>query len=136
MGGMKSIFNFFDKLEDKVRGKLSEYPIFYAFIAGTGIILVWRGIWHTVDQTPVLENGLVSIVVGSILLLITGVYVSAFIGNSVIMTGLRREKKLTEKTKEEIEEETALEKSAFGDIKKTLAHIEEELQEIRDHERK
>jgi septation ring formation regulator EzrA len=52
------------------------------------------------------------------------------------MTGLRREKKLTEKTKDEIEKEASLEKSAFSDIKKTLAHIEEELQEIRDHEKK
>lgn len=133
---MKAIINFFDKLEDRVRGKLSEYPIFYALIAGTGVILVWRGIWHTADQTPILENGFVSIIVGSVMLLITGVYVSAFIGNGLIMTGLRREKKMTEKTKEEIEKETALEKSAFSDIKKTLNHIEEELQEIRDHEKK
>jgi uncharacterized membrane protein (DUF106 family) len=133
---MKAIINFFDKLEDRVRGKLSEYPIFYALIAGTGVILVWRGIWHTADVTPVLENPFVSIIIGTVMLLITGVYVSAFIGNSVIMTGLRREKKMTEKTKEEIEKETALEKSAFSDIKKTLNHIEEELQEIRDQEKK
>jgi hypothetical protein len=133
---MKVIINFFDRLEDKVRGKLSEYPILYAFIAGTGIILIWRGIWHTADVTPILENGIISLIVGTILLLITGAYVSSFIGNSIIMTGLRREKKMTEKTKDEIEKETAIEKSAFGDIKKTLAHIEEELQEIRDHEKK
>lgn len=133
---MKSIINFFDRLEDKVRGRLSEYPILYALIAGTGIILVWRGIWHTADITPVLENPFVSILIGTAMLLITGVYVSAFIGNGLIMTGLRREKKMTEKTKDEIEKETALEKSAFSDIKKTLNHIEEELQEIRDHEKK
>lgn len=133
---MKSIITFFDRLEDKIRGRLSEHPIVYAFIAGTGVILVWRGIWHTADVTPILENGIVSIIVGSILLLITGVYVSAFIGNSIIMTGLRREKKLTEKTREEIDKDIAMEKGSFSEIKKTLSHIEEELQEIRDKDKK
>jgi hypothetical protein len=133
---MKSIITFFDRLEDKIRGRLSEHPIIYAFFASTGVVLVWRGIWHTADVTPILENGLVSIAVGSLILLITGVYVSAFIGNSVIMTGLRREKKLAEKTKEEIEKDMTMEKGSFSEIKKTLAHIEEELQEIRDKDKK
>ena len=46
---MKSIIKFFDKIEDKIRGKLSHYPIFYAFIGGVGIVIFWRGVWHTAD---------------------------------------------------------------------------------------
>ena len=34
----KKIYNFGDRLEDKARGRLSHYPIIYAFIGGTGII--------------------------------------------------------------------------------------------------
>ena len=49
----KSIYrlidSFFDKLEDVVRGKLSKHSIIYAFIGGSGIILFWRGIWHSAD---------------------------------------------------------------------------------------
>ncbi|MFA6158421.1 MAG: hypothetical protein WC763_02230 [Candidatus Paceibacterota bacterium] len=133
---LKYIINFFDKLEDKVRGHLSEHPITYALIASVGVVLLWRGIWHLADEIPLIRNSGVSIIVGSIILLITGVFVSAFIGNSVILTGLRKEKKLTEKTKDEIQKEIGIEKSAFGEIKDTLAHIEQEIQEIKDHEKK
>jgi hypothetical protein len=129
---INKIVVFFDKVEDRVRGKLSEQPIIYAFIASVGIVLLWRGVWHLADETPFLAGSITSIIIGALILLITGVFVSAFIGNSVIMAGLRKEKKLTEKTKDEIERDISMEKDAFGDIKKSLAHIEQELQDLKE----
>jgi len=126
----KRIISFFDRAEDKIRGKLSERPILYAIMASVGTVLLWRGIWHTADVTPIIQNGLVSIVVGILILLLTGVFVSSFIGNSVILTGLRKEKKLTEKTRAEVERDIEIEKAAFGDIRKTLAHIEKEIEHL------
>lgn len=140
----KKILSFFDKLEDKMRGKLSRYPIFYAFLGGIGVVLFWRGVWHTVDfLTAVLlglsgvtivglVDGPLSIVIGTILLLITGVFVSAFIGNRLIISGLSGEKKLAERTEEEIEtEEDQIRKlqNTIERVEEKLDHIEEEIKQ-------
>ncbi|MFA6486576.1 MAG: hypothetical protein WCT40_04395 [Candidatus Magasanikbacteria bacterium] len=116
----KKIYNLGDKLEDKVRGKLSHFPIIYAFIGGVGVIIFWRGVWHTTDflmgllfsaghyaSTISLSeqpwwDGPLSILVGSGILLMTGLFVSNFIGNEIIISGLKKEKRIAEKTEEEI----------------------------------
>ena len=46
---LREIIHFFDKLEDKTRGTLSHYPFLYAFLGGIGVVLFWRGVWHTND---------------------------------------------------------------------------------------
>lgn len=132
----KSIYNFFDKLEDRIRARLSRYPLIYALIGSIGVVVFWRGIWHTVDSiTQVLFSyqqsgsidlgslpwwdGPLSILIGGILLLPTGLFVFGFIGNEVIVSGLKGEKKLVEKTEEEIKIETG-----------TLKEIKEEVKEI------
>ncbi|MDO8430474.1 MAG: hypothetical protein Q7S72_00580, partial [Candidatus Taylorbacteria bacterium] len=100
---MRKTVRFFDKLEDKVRGKLSHYPILYALIGGVGVVLFWRGVWHIADDIDM--NSIISIVVGTVILLMTGVFVSSFVGNRLIISGLIGEKKLTEKEEAEIETE-------------------------------
>lgn len=139
----KSICNFFDKLEDKVRARLGKYPILYAFIGGVGVVIFWRGIWHTADFftqaiVSVQKNstidlndlawwdGPVSIIVGSILLLSTGLFVFDFLGSETIIKGLRGEKKITEKTEEEIRAE----EGAVQDIKEEVREISQKLEEI------
>lgn len=104
---MKSIIRFFDKLEDHVRKSLSRSPIVYAFLGGIGVVLFWRGVWHTADMffLEMPFDGPLSILLGSILLLITGLFVSVFIGDEVLISGLRGDKKLTEKTQMELEKE-------------------------------
>ncbi|MFA6270064.1 MAG: hypothetical protein WC657_02535 [Candidatus Paceibacterota bacterium] len=118
----RKIYNLSDSFEDKTRVKLSHYPILYAFIGGTGVVIFWRGIWHTTDyimsfftiindisstsgsQLP-WWDGPLSIVVGAILLLTVGLFVTSFIGNEIILSGLRQEKKIAEKTEEELKKE-------------------------------
>jgi len=138
----KNILAFFDKLEDKTRAKLSHLPILYAFLGGVGIVLFWRGIWHSTDfltayllgQTPVtlfgVLDGPISFIIGTIILLITGVYVSAFIGNRLIITGLSGDKKLAEKTADEImtsEDQVKKLQKTLDKVENKLEHIEEKL---------
>lgn len=114
----------FHSLSERIRSFLSHYPKLYALIAGIGIVLFWRGVWHSVDAfhsvidgTAILWwDGPVSFVVGCVVLYFTGAFVSSFIGNELILSGLRGEKKLNQKTETEVKTEGI-----------TIAEIEEEL---------
>lgn len=103
---MKKIFRFFDKFEDKVRARLSRAPIAYAIIGGSGMILFWRGVWMLADEFYM--SSIASLAFGLILLLATGLLVTSFIGEQVILSGLRKEKKLLDKTEAEILAEGAV----------------------------
>lgn len=92
---------FFDKLEDRVRGRLSRNPILYALVGGIGIVLFWKGVWETAGYFQFLY-GPGSIIASMIILLAVGLFVSYFIGDSIIISGLRGEKKLIDKEEEEI----------------------------------
>jgi hypothetical protein len=119
----------FDKVEYAIRLKLSNYPILYAFIGGTGIVLFWRGVWHIADDID-LNSGL-SLVFGTMILLLTGVFVAEFIGNRLIISGLVGEKKITEKEEGVIETEEAQIKnlqSTLARLEKKLDHIDQEVE--------
>lgn len=137
---MSLITRFFDRLEDYIRGFLSHRPILYGLIAGAGIVLFWRGIWHTADLLVFIYanwlpeygvsfegllwwDGPLSIAVGAGILLLSGVFVSEFIGNEIIISGLRGEKKLTEKTENELRTEVA----AIAEIHDTVMELKQSL---------
>lgn len=122
---MTRLVKFFDKLEDRIRGALSRHPIVYTFIGGVGIVLFWRGVWLTADLFPFM-TGPVSIIISVALLLLTGLFVSFFIGDEIIIEGLRQEKKITEKTESEIKSEEA----TLRQIRKTLEDIETKLNKL------
>ncbi|MBI3888269.1 hypothetical protein HY311_00540 [Candidatus Nomurabacteria bacterium] len=125
-----NIAKFFDKLEIMIRGKLSHYPILYALVGGVGIVLFWRGVWHTADDMNM--SSILSLILGFFILVLTGVFVAEFIGNKLIMTGLIGEKKLEEKEEGEIEtEESQLKnlQSTLNRLEKKLEHIDEEIDE-------
>ena len=121
---MKQIIKIFDKLEDKIRGKLSHYPKIYALIGGIAIVLFWRGVWHLADDVNLSSSW--SLIIGTVVLLATGVFVSAFVGSRLIISGLIGEKKLTEKTEEEVETE----EMQLKNLQNTLKRVEEKLEDI------
>ena len=136
---MKLIIRFFDKLEDHIRERLAHYPLFYSLIGGTGVVLFWRGVWHTADSLQqrsylgsLLFSGPGSALLGMTVLLMTGLFVSVFIGDSIIMSGLKHDKKLIEKSEDEIEEELQelkREKTVLHKIEEGLERMEERVGE-------
>lgn len=101
---IRKVNKFFDKLEDRIRIRLSHWPILYAIIGGIGIVLFWKGVWEIAQDYPVLI-GWPSATLGVVILLMSGLLVSFFIGDTIILSGMKREKKLVEKTEDEIESE-------------------------------
>lgn len=137
-----SIVRFFDRLEDRVRARLSHRSIVYAFVGGTCTIIYWRAVWHTAD---ILMEGIpwldgikgfwgyvfyepISLVWTAIVLLMTGLFVSNFIGERIVISGLKKEKKVTDRTEEEVAGEEK-------DIQKLSAKMDlliEEITNIKD----
>lgn len=133
--------SIFNKLEHNIRGALSHVPIIYAVIGGIGVVLFWRGVWHTMDYLMLLFKSLnfastsidltnelwwdgpLSFLIGLIILLLTGLFVSNFIGNEILISGLRGEKKLSEKTESEIETEA----DRIDDIEEEIKEISKKL---------
>jgi hypothetical protein len=143
---MKRIFRFFDKLEDRVRVRLSHRSIFYALIGGSLVVLFWRGIWHTGDilmergaEMYVYEGSKFgkflyyffyepnTIIWTAGLLLLTGLFVSTMIGDRIILSGLKHEKKVDEKTEEEIKQE----EEQIALLNKKVSQISKDIEEIK-----
>ena len=131
------------KLETKITIFLSHRPRLYALVVGVGVVLFWRGVWHTIDQFHAYLkyhsdlstidafnspwwDGPLSLLLGCIILYLTGAFISSFIGNELILSGLRGEKKLTEKTEGEVKNEVR----AISDIKDELRNITKTLEQL------
>lgn len=124
---IKKVIKYFDKLEDRVRERLSHYVVLYAMIGGIAIVLFWRGVWYTADMFPFL-TGPVSILISTIIMLSTGLFVSFFVGDIIILSGLKKEKKLAEKTEEEVRAEAEITTKVLAKLEK----IERDLEEIKN----
>ena len=122
---------------------LSHRPKLYALVVGVGIVLFWRGVWHTAADlhryyylgpsaavgdflTSPWWDGPLSLLVGIIILYFTGSFISSFIGNELILSGLRGEKRLTEKTESSVENEIR----AVSDIRDAIVGIEQKITEL------
>ncbi|MEI8174693.1 MAG: hypothetical protein WCG28_01960 [bacterium] len=124
---IKKIRKSIDKLEEQVRRRLSNYPFLYALIGGIGIVLFWRGIWHMADDINMASG--ISFVIGTIILVSTGIFVSEFIGKRLIISGLVGEKKMAEKEEGEIETE----ESQIKNLQNTLNKLEKKLDHMGTH---
>ncbi|HCC83222.1 TPA: hypothetical protein DEP96_00030 [Candidatus Uhrbacteria bacterium] len=131
---------------------LSHHPLFYALLGGTGVVLFWRGAWHTVDylmliaqnysaqtaQTSIdLANNLwwdgpLSLVVGSLILLFTGAFVSSLIGNEIIISGLRTEQRQLTRNDDALHNEAR----ELEDLRQVLANLTAKIEHLADHQTK
>jgi len=131
----KKIISFFDKFEDGIRGRLSHHPIIYTFIGGIAIVLFWRGVWHTADLLQA-QGGILgwifyeptNLVIVSLILLATGLFVSYFIGDTILMSGMKGEKKMADKTEKEI----VSEQLELKEIQATIKEIKEDVTSIKE----
>lgn len=117
----KKIHHYFDKLEDRIRGKLSKSPLVYSFIGAIATVSIWRGVWGVSDSLNI--PTWISLLGGILLAMITGLFVSFFTGDNIVISGLQQEKRTDEKTKEEIikdENELSEIKQEIRDIKELL----------------
>ncbi|HRH26406.1 MAG TPA: hypothetical protein PLF31_02980 [Candidatus Paceibacterota bacterium] len=124
---MRKIVRYFDRLEDEVRALLSRHLLTYSLIGGVGVVLFWRGVWETSDmlmRSHVVFAWLfyppIQVVLSIVMLMLTGLFVSVFIGDRIIISGIRHEKKLEENTKDLVKEEVV-----------TLHHVREEIRALR-----
>ncbi len=131
---LKKALHFFDKLEDKIRFRLSRHPLVYTFIGSVAIVLFWRGIWHTADILAARGGWIgfifyepVNLIIVVVILLSTGLFVSYFIGDAIIIGGLSGQKKINEKTEDEIQ----LEERELSAIRTTIREIKHELDEVK-----
>ncbi len=120
------VIKFFDLLEDRVRAWLSKRPILYALVAGVGAVFFFRGIWIIADDADL--GGWLTLFISLIILLLTGAFVSNFVNDKVIISGLKKEKKLIEKTEEEVRAEVG----TLAEIKKEILEIKKELIDIKN----
>ena len=120
-------FKLFDKVEDYTREHLAEHPLFYSFLGGVAVVLFWRGVWETADilakRNDLLKwflYGPNQIVFSTLVLMLMGLMVSVFIGEKIIISGLRHEKTVEDRTEEIVEEEVI-----------TLKHIRDEVRSLK-----
>jgi len=62
-----------------------------------------------------------------VILLMTGVFVSSFIGNEILISGLKSQKKIAEKTEEEVKGE----ESDLTRLRKKIEKVEGDMVEIK-----
>jgi len=118
------IKKFIEYLEMKIRHKLSHWPVFYAFLGSIGVILIWRGVWVIADDVNM--PGWMSLVLGVSISIIIGLFVSFFVGDNIIISGIKRQKRTDEKTEEEIKKEEV----TLDEIKEDLEEIKEDIVDI------
>ncbi len=139
-----TILSIFKRSERNIRSLLSRHPVLYGFVGGVGIVLFWRGIWHTADfvallvlarqgGTPTIDyaniwDSLISLGAGSLLLLSTGLFVSDLIGSEMLAAGLKGEKKLAEETESDIERE----RRKLAEMEGKLEHLDSHLEKIEE----
>ena len=137
-------FKKFDKLEDFTREHLARHPYWYALFGGVFVVLFWRGVWETADllagrydtatQYAIRSDflkwffyGPNQVILSIIVLILMGLFVSVFVGDKIIISGLRGEKRVENKTEEIVAEEVISLKHIRDEIRALKAELKEEI---------
>jgi hypothetical protein len=121
---IKEFIKHLDHFEIRIRHQLSHWPIVYAFLGSVGVVFIWRGIWMISDDLGM--SGVSSLFWGVAISISIGLFVSFFVGDKIIISGIKSEKRIDEKTEDEIKKEEI----SLVEIKKDLKEIKEEIDEI------
>ena len=136
---MKSLLDFgatyFTRMENHVRNGLARRPILYTLIGGVAIVFFWRGVWHLGDMLEA-QGGILgyifsapgSLIIALVVLLITGLFVSAFVGDFLAMSGIKQEEKMLKKTEGEVKQDTA----QIARVETLLTKLEGEIDEMKE----
>ena len=119
---MKTIFKFFDVLEDKIRFSLSKRPILYGLISGIGVVFFFRGVWLVADEF-LFMTGPVTLITSVVILLLSGAFVEHFISEKIIASGIKQEKKFVEKEAAEIHAETSM----LRNVQKNIQQLDKKI---------
>jgi len=121
---IKDIKKFIEYIEMKIRHTLSHWPIVYAFLGSIGVVLIWRGVWVIADDWNM--SGWISLFLGVLISVVIGLFVSFFVGDNIIISGIKKQKRTDEKTEDEIQQEG----NTLIEIKKDLDEIKEDIIDI------
>ncbi|MEI6316223.1 MAG: hypothetical protein WCO65_00665 [bacterium] len=124
---MKSITKTLLEIEDRARLHFEKTPFLQALLAGIGVIIFWRGIWEWLDVQKI--SPVVSVMIGSLILLSVGVFVQTFIGNTIIIKNVKQEEQLEKKAIKEMESEVDTEEVTLASLSAKLDSL---LQKIDD----
>jgi len=128
---MRKITSIFLKVEDRSRLYFERFPFLHAFLAGIGIVLFWRGVWEYSDVLGL--RPFWSIVLGALVLLIIGLFLQTFVGNTIIIKKVESEKRAEQKTKtdiKQVEEKVGVEEITLEHLAKKLESIESKIEKI------
>lgn len=99
------------------------------------MILFWRGVWHTGDILMARGGWMgvvfyepVTLVWTTILMLLIGLFVSFFIGDHILISGLKHERKVTDKTEKEVQEE----ESQITRVERKISKLENDIVELKE----
>lgn len=126
---------FLGRFEEKMRRHLTGHPVIFTLVGGVATVLFWRGVWHTADSLSARGGWLgwlfyepVSLVLALLVLLATGLFVSFFIGDIMLLSGLKQEKRLAAEVKKEVEAE----ETEVTSLQSAIAELKDEVDGIRD----
>jgi hypothetical protein len=100
-------------------------------------------VWHVADRleensvtyfgekigniVSVMASDFGTLIIGAIIMIFTGLFVSEFVDDEIIISGIKKEKKSIDRTEEEIMKEEMKEEEMVKNLKEHVKHIEEEL---------
>ena len=123
---MRPNTNIFVAIEDRARRFFERTPFLQAFLAGIGVIIFWRGVWEWCDQSGI--SPVASIIIGGLILIVVGVFVQTFIGNTLIIKEVKQEEKIEKSAIHKMEGEVGTEEITLVDLSKKLDQLIEKIE--------